>query len=670
MRHLTTVILCVVIGGGAMLGQTSTAAEKLLEAARRTAVIEGNVTKAIEQYKRAAERYRGQPPIAAQALLEMGALQERAGQAQARRTYERIVSEFGAATSYADQARRRLTQLSATPRGGGIATELLWDNAVDLWGTTSADGRFFSYPNWGTGDVAVRDLVTNQSRSITNKRAGGRNEGEANGTAMSPDGMQVAFTWNRWDDAAIKEGQFELRVVATDGRNERTLLRGLSIDDLEPQGWTPDGRFVIAVVSEKEPAAARIVLAATNGSTTRTLVRLQRPVDTVSASPDGRFIAFHAPGEPRTTPATQTVFTARTDVENGVPVPVIENATIVGWMPDGRLLVNRNRNDVRELWLVPTRDGRADGAPVKVESAPPIDRAMGVTRSGAVVYGRTVRPNESAFAAIDQLGVVSAPVADKPVAWLGLGAIGGGVRFSPDGANILYTVSTTAITIRSSSDGSERTLVPQMSEILRVEWSPDSRALLISGTVGSKPGLYRVDMLTGAPTLLFEGSQIGAYAAASDGTVIYYRRGDGTVAARQMPSGTEQTLVDEEKTIFDVKMSRDGRRLLLVGLRRLRIVDLPSGDVRVRYDAGAEGGGFYGGDWAPDGQSFLVHARGNELWRVPTASGDPARFKMGATYRGLSMSPDGRRVAMSRWWTQRQVWRVDNLFASAASSAR
>jgi WD40 repeat protein len=660
--------LWVVVAGGLMFGQTNAEAEKLLEAARRTAVIEGSITKAIEQYERVAERYRGQPAIAAQALLEMGALQERAGQAQARRTYERILSQFGGAAQHAGQARSRLAQLGASPRGGGIATELLWDNAVDLWGTTSADGRFFSYSNWGTGDVAVRDLVTNQSRSITNKRTGGRNDGEANGTAMSPDGMQVAFTWNRWDAAAAKEGQYELRVVATDGRNERTLIRGLSIDDLEPQGWTPDGRFVVAVVSDKAPAAARIVVAAANGSTTRTLVRLQRAVDTVCISPDGRFIAFHAPGEPQTTPGTQTVFTARTDVENGTPVPVVENATIVGWMPDGRLLVNRNRNDVRELWLIPIRDGRADGAPVKVESAPPMDRTLGITPGGAVVYGRTVRPTENAFAAIDQLGAVSPPVADRPVAAFGLGAMGGGARFSPDGAHILYMVSPTSITIRSLSDGSERTLVPQMSQILRVEWSPDSRSLLISGSAASKDGLYRVDMLTGAPTLLFEGSMIGTFAAASDGTVIYYRRGDGTVTARQMPSGIEQTLVDEEKTIFDVRMSRDGRRLLLVGLRRLRIVDLPSGAVRVRYDAGEVGGGFYGGDWAPDGQSFVVHARGNELWRVPTESGDPIRFKMGATYRGLSMSPDGRRVAMMRWGNRRQVWRVDNLLSSVSKT--
>ena len=140
---------------------------------RRSVTIDGDIKKAIERYERIASRFRGEPAVAARALLEMAELQERAGQTEARRTYERILAEFGSATESAAAARTRLARLQNGFGGGmsqvGLQTRVLWDNAVDFWGTATADGRYMSFPDWETGDLGVRDLIARQSRRVTNK---------------------------------------------------------------------------------------------------------------------------------------------------------------------------------------------------------------------------------------------------------------------------------------------------------------------------------------------------------------------------------------------------------------------------------------------------------------------------------------------------------------------
>ena len=60
--------------------------------------------------------------------------------------------------------------------------------------------------DWGTGDLAVRDLVAGQNRRVTNKGGYIKAEAEAEANAISPDGRLIAFAWNRWDkQAALRQ---------------------------------------------------------------------------------------------------------------------------------------------------------------------------------------------------------------------------------------------------------------------------------------------------------------------------------------------------------------------------------------------------------------------------------------------------------------------------------
>ena len=45
----------------------------------------------------------------------------------------------------------------------------VWERAADTTGGPSPDGRYLSFVDWETGDLAVRDLKTGKNRRLTNK---------------------------------------------------------------------------------------------------------------------------------------------------------------------------------------------------------------------------------------------------------------------------------------------------------------------------------------------------------------------------------------------------------------------------------------------------------------------------------------------------------------------
>ena len=65
---------------------------------------------------------------------------------------------------------------------------------VDLSGGPSPDGRMFSFVDWSTGDLGVRNLMTGQNRRITNKGPWEASEDFATESVFSPDGKRIAWS--------------------------------------------------------------------------------------------------------------------------------------------------------------------------------------------------------------------------------------------------------------------------------------------------------------------------------------------------------------------------------------------------------------------------------------------------------------------------------------------
>jgi Tol biopolymer transport system component len=100
----------------------------------------------------------------------------------------------------------------------------------------SPDGRYISYPDWNTGELAIHDMVTDKDRRLTNKGSWASSSDYAEYSLFSPDSKQVAYTWRIWS-----KNQTELRIIGTDGSQSRVIYKG---DDPWPVSWSSNGKYI------------------------------------------------------------------------------------------------------------------------------------------------------------------------------------------------------------------------------------------------------------------------------------------------------------------------------------------------------------------------------------------------------------------------------------------
>src|SRR5262245_18549058 len=193
----TTGILVVAwISSPAATAQPRDRAEVALRAALEKETVEGNLKVAIEEYKKLAQN--ANKSVAARALVRLGECYEKQGNADARKTYEQVLSKFGDQTAAVAEARARLAALGTPGQAGQLSTKLVWSSAKSGGDSISPDGRYLSYTDWSTGNLVLHDFVAGDDRALTT--AGNMKTGEIAfvvRSAISRDGRQVAYSW--WD---------------------------------------------------------------------------------------------------------------------------------------------------------------------------------------------------------------------------------------------------------------------------------------------------------------------------------------------------------------------------------------------------------------------------------------------------------------------------------------
>ena len=121
----------------------------------------------------------------------------------------------------------------------------VWENpSADYFGGPSPDGRYLTYIDLKTGNLAVHDVVAGQQRPLTHEPPG---SSFAGASALSPDGQQVAYGWDDWE-----KGHSELRLVGLDTRGPRVLYQNEEVIYVDASAWTPDGEYILAVFGRKD----------------------------------------------------------------------------------------------------------------------------------------------------------------------------------------------------------------------------------------------------------------------------------------------------------------------------------------------------------------------------------------------------------------------------------
>lgn len=112
---------------------------------------------------------------------------------------------------------------------------------------------------------------------------------------LSPDGNQIVYT-RRWADKINDRFESEVWIMNSDGSRNRFLLKGSS-----PQ-WSPDGKR-IAFIAPGQPQGAQIFVRWMDTAEDTQLTRLERGPSNIQWSPDGKRIAFNmfVPATPKFT---------------------------------------------------------------------------------------------------------------------------------------------------------------------------------------------------------------------------------------------------------------------------------------------------------------------------------------------------------------------------------
>ena len=635
-----------------MVGAQS--AEKLLEGARHKEVMGGDLKGAIAEYRKIAERFAKQPEIAAQALVKMGACQEKLGEAESRRSYERVVKEYAGAGAFVVQARARLAAMGET-------------------------GRYLSHVDWTTGDLAIRDLRTGESKRVTNYGGHKKAEGEVEGTSISPDGKRIVFGWGGWDKASKAEGIYlQLRVINADGSGERLLRKIPGKGWAESYGWSPDGKLVGVCLSGEANGDAQIALLSPDSGALRVI-----PTDSkfwksyISFSPDGKWLAYEERLVERG--RSRNIFVVAADGTSPAPAKLVDNANLMGWSPSGDAIIFRKEDVAGDhLYTLPVVKGEAR-AEAAILHTPSIGNAqsLGLTATGDLFYGVQIQRLDAWITRLDTVaGLAPDPLAKFAVAGIEFANNAGYLRFSADGKQLAAAVSVNSIKIRNMADAAERVLTLQVKELRRFEWMPDGASFVASAVgLDGKIGLYRVGASNGEVAFVCLDTGM-SFALSADGKSAF-RFASRALSVIDLATGNERVLLSRdfsEQGTPNIRPSRDGKSLMLTTMGYIGIYDIASNELREIYKRSGEIGeavwvavrvAVRVADWSADGRQIVALVHGinngpNELRFYPVSGGAPRVHTIPEKFRNLSISPDGIHAAIVKSDDYMQVWALEN----------
>ena len=654
----------------------------------------GDCAAAIPLFERAAKG--SDRTMAARALLHAGTCYERLGRDEAREAYRRLLRDFGDQAAAAE-ARSRLARLpppaTGKVRGTLAISKLSLPNASDGTGAVSADGRYLLQFRETDGAISRITLGTGGSEAIALRSPSGLDaSGFSLNVALSRDGQQLAYTWEVQD-------RVELRVGTLPGGPARVLLADNSVELPRPMSWSADSTQILGLFSARGYRNHLVLIEVATG-TVRWLKDLgfRQPFH-ASLSPDGRWIVYDLPLEDGARDIRVL------DSRSGTEATLVEhpaNDVFPLWTADGRhIFFASDRTGSLSAWLLRVSEGKAVDAPVLVKRDLGRIWPVAMTEQGRLYFAVQEGMSDVYVGELDpatgRMVEAARPINSR---FVGANLM---PDWSPDGRYLAYVAQTgamrvgsgsRALVIRSTDDGTDRRLFPNLIFFIGPRWSPGGRSIVVKGrNTDGRWGLHVIDLDTGLLTAVVlaprvgEEQDIGPYQFSADGnSLVYVHRSRGIVRRdlKTMQDSVALALGSDEQVTpgrgfgfspdtgwlaFAVQSGRGP-----TGVYALRVVE-SAGAVRELLQVHApEYLQFV--RWSADGK-YLVFARIRpgpdagedipEFSRIAVSGGAPEAIGLsGSGLRALSLHPDGRHVAYvsneERW----ETWVMEDFLPPAA----
>ncbi len=571
------------------------------------------------------------------------------------------------------------TKASAPQSSPCITLRQVWSGPdVDPHVAASPDGRYLSYVDWKTGDLAFRDIATGTTRRLTSKGNLETARLFALYSVISPDSRLIAYSWFN------EYGTSSLCVVGIDGSADRTLYASED-HSVFPVCWSSDGKQVAA----QRPSNSDIILVSVEQGSMEVLKTFEKAPSWAEFcySPDDRFIVYDFPVAENSVNYDIGLFDTKDNSETSL-VKHPASDRLLGWLPNSdEILFLSDRAGSQDIWTMKIVDGKAMGSPRPVTRDIGQITPQGLTRDGSLYFSRYTRRFTACIVSFDmETGTIQA---ESKTPLLGSNFY---PEWSPDGESMAYVTETEdkrRLHIRNLRTGEERELAGDIG-VRSPSWSPDGRSILAPGFDNRRRaqgdyrgGLYTIDVERDQATLLvqFPAHQRGWAGSTGewslDGKAVFYLTPSGIIR-RDLDSGQEKQLYRCDSLSRALSLSPDGKRLAfcigLSGEGQGQVMSIPvvggQPTELCRFEETTEG--FRVPKklvWTPDGNYILFaknEKKGSSIWRVASQGGVPQMIlESDHRVHSLCVHPNGEQMAYSTYIQEGAIWVMENFLPGA-----
>jgi Tol biopolymer transport system component len=666
-------------------------AEELYEAAIFKKEAEGDLGGAIQRFLKIITAFPDNRKMGAKAQLQIGMCYEKTGMKQALKAYQKVAESYPEQTEEIKLATEKIAILlkaQALVEKGDREFKIrqVWSGPdVDIFGGPSPDGRYLSYVDGKTGDLAIHELATGKKRRLTHEATWKAPKQFAFYSKISPDGKQIAYSW--YNQLSDKNFYYDLRLIGIDGSSPRILYSNKDYE-VYPAQWSSDGKHIAVRMYGRKDKKFRIAWISVKDGSIRVLKISdiwQTTQDCVGHSPDDRYIAFDLPVKEDS--GKYDIYLLATDGSG--ETPLIEhsaNDKLLGWAPGGKeVIFISDRTGTLDLWLIQVENGRRKGSPRWIKSEIGKVFPLGFKQDGSFFFSMSRSWSNSYIASIDlAIGKVKAPLKQPFL----------GSNFSPqwsaDSEYIAYILEQLKpagpaffkhiLHVRSLKTGKDREVPCELNYFKNPRWSPDGRSILVTSFYKKDKikdyvgGLYKIDVHDGKVTLIAPYAPgIDDWAGhrgewSKDGKAIFYVN-RGCILRREIESGLEQQLYCDPNLFSILALSPDGQKLLFdisdpkKGTESLLIMPI-SGEKAGELLRLKEAEFIKAFAWSSDGKHVLftkAEEYGTSLWQTSSEGGEPQMlWQTDKKTRGLHVHPDGHQIAFHTYTQAYEVWVMEN----------
>ena len=595
----------------------------------------------------------------------------------------------------------KLKQHKVTEETSKVLTnKKIWNEPdTELDGAPSPDGKYLSYVDWNTGDLAVFEIATGKKRRLTNKGLWKESDQYALMSRWSPDSKQIVYEWYNGN------GYCDIRIIGLDGLKPRILYSNKDVNWTHPYDWSPDGKQILAYFERNDQTGwtNQIMLISVADGSVRILKSFNRSwPENMCFSPNGRYILYDWPQKADS--PERDIFMITSDGNH--EMPLVEHPAydeLFGWPRDGKnILFGSDRNGTFSLWSKQIVEGNPVGNAKLIKADIGAVEPMGFTRNGSFFYGNSKKSINMYSMELDpESGEILAQPEKIITRFEGYNQT---PEYSPDGKYLAFVSKRFPLTIfpdytigklggnvlcvKSLETGEEREFFPDLEKFIHPRWSPDGLSVIVMEW--DKSGANKIDIQTGNVSRVLFDDNIGPQPTewSHDGKMMYYvlherNTKSSRIIARNTENGKEKEIYRINGSIH-IRLSPDGKwlaiqeyytanTLVLDKIPSLIIMPSSGGEPKMlhKFESGIDikaGAPF---TWFPDGKYILYAMKSPEkeikkwdLYRISPKGGTPEKLglEMSGFLLNLSVHPNGRRIAFSvTEQSNAEIWVIENL---------